>query len=387
MRTAGLIAEFNPFHNGHRYILEEIKKEFDAAVVIMSGSFVQRGDVAITDKHTRARAALMHGADLVIELPVIYALNTAQKFAYGAVETLNQTGAVDALVFGSESGRVDELIRAAELLENESAEISDKIKKYTASGISYPAAREKAYDGIIGADLLSSPNNILALEYIRALMYTNSKIVPHTIRRTNDFHSTSAESEIISATAARRLIAEGKSVSEFLPEPKMDVYYISALDAALTYHLRMIHPERLADINDVGEGLENRIISAARESFGFEAICAAVKSKRYTMSRIRRIILSSFLGLTKELCRCVPSYIRVLGMNETGRAVLKEMKKKSRLPIVVKTADFMPDKIFEAEIRASEAAALCRKSGALPAGAEYRTSPVIIYNQQNTGEA
>lgn len=378
MRTAGLIAEFNPFHNGHKYILEEIKKDFDAVIVVMSGDFVQRGDIAVTDKHTRAAAALRNGADLVIELPVIYALNTAQKFAYGAVEILNKTGAADALVFGSESGNADELIRAAELLENESAEISERIKKIISSGVSYPAARAEAYKGLISADILSKPNNILAVEYIRALLYTGSSMKPYTIKRTNDFHSTAAEGSIVSATAVRQLIAAGKSTEAFIPEPEFDVYSLRRLDTAITYHLRTAEPEQLAEINDINEGLENRIISAARENFGFEAICAAVKSKRYTMSRVRRVILSSFLGLTKELCKSAPTYIRVLGMNGNGRAVLKEMKRKSTLPVIVKTADFKPDKIFKAEIRASEAAALCRKGGALNAGREYTVSPVII---------
>ncbi|MDO5398417.1 MAG: nucleotidyltransferase family protein [bacterium] len=380
MRTAGLVAEFNPFHNGHKYILKEIKKDFDAVIVIMSGSFVQRGDVAITDKHSRAAAALKHGADLVIELPVIYALNTAQKFAYGAIETLNKTGVTDALVFGSESGNADELIKAAMLLENESAETSERIRKLNSCGISYPAARAEAYNGLIHEDILSKPNNILAVEYIRALIYTGSSIRPYTIKRTNDFHSISSESNIISATAARQLIAEGKNTDAFLPENDFEVYSLDALDTAITYYLRTVTPEYLSEINDINEGLENRIISSAKKNYGFKAICAAVKSKRYTMSRIRRTVLSSFLGLTKELCGSTPSYIRVLGMNEKGKAVLKEMKKKSMLPIIVKTADFKPDEIFKAEVRASEAAALCRKKGALMAGSEYTVSPVIIKN-------
>ena len=380
MRIAGLIAEFNPFHNGHKYILDEIKKNFDAVIVIMSGNFVQRGDIAITDKHTRAAMSLRNGADLIIELPVIYALNTAQKFAYGAVEILNKTGVTNALAFGSEVGNIGELINAAGFLENESTEISAKIKKLNSSGMSYPSARAEAYRGLINDCLLSKPNNILAVEYIRALMHIESNIKPYTIKRTNDFHSKEAEGNIISATAARQLIADGKNASDFLPEPEFDVYSLRALDTVITYHLRMVTPEYLSEINDVSEGLENRIIFAARNNFGFEEICAAIKSKRYTMSRIRRVVLSSFLGLTKDLCGSAPSYIRVLGMNERGREILKAMKKKSELPVIVKTADFKPDKIFNAEIRASEAAALCRKKGVLKAGREYTVSPVIIKN-------
>ena len=378
MKTAGLIAEFNPFHNGHKYILEQIKQRCDSAVVIMSGNLVQRGDIAVTDKHTRTAAALKNGADLVIELPVIYALNTAQKFAYGAVETLNKTGVVDFLAFGSEMGHITELNKAAQLLENEPPEISEKIKKLTASGMSYPSAREKAYEGHINKVVLSKPNNILAVEYLRAMFRTKSSMEPFTIERTNDFHSLEITGDTISASAVRRLIEDGRSVDKYVPESGFDIYSLSRLDAAITYHLRTVSPKFLAKINDVGEGLENRIIAAAQKCFGFEEICAAVKSKRYTMSRIRRIILSSFLRLTKELCAREPSYIRVLGMNETGKAILKEMKKRAELPVIIKTANFEADEIFKAEIRATEAAALCRIDGAAAANRDYKISPVII---------
>ncbi len=378
MNIFGLIAEFNPFHNGHKYILSEIKKHSDATVVIMSGNAVQRGDIAITDKHTRTRAALLHGADLVLELPAIYALNTAQKFAYGAISTLNATGVVSHLAFGSESGKLDELKMAAHLLEDEPEEVSEHIRSLTASGLSYPAARSKAYEGLIDADILSKPNNILAVEYLRALIYTGSSIKPFTIERTNDFHSTEITGSVISATAARELINSGKDISAYVPESEFDVYSVSALDNVLTYLLRTISPVELAKINDVSEGLENRIISAAKAHSGFDAIAAAVKSKRYTMSRIRRILLSTVTGLTGELCSLPPSYIRVLGMNSTGREVLKMMKKTSSLPIITKTADFNSDPIFEAEIRVTEAAALCKTASPAPAGREYTQSPVIL---------
>lgn len=380
MKTAGLIAEFNPFHNGHKYILEKIKEKFDAAVVMMSGSFVQRGDIAITDKHTRAATALNNGADLVLELPVIYALNTAQRFAMGAVETLDKTGVTDCLVFGSELGRGDELIRAAELLENEPPHISEKIKKFVSEGMNYPSAREKAYEGYINSDILSKPNNILAVEYIRAIKHMGSSIKPYTIERTNDFHSTDITGDVISATAVRRLIENGKEVEKYVPEiPNggFDIYSLKPLENALLYHLRTVQPQVLAQINDVSEGLENRITAAAGKSRSFDEICEKVKSKRYTMSRIRRILLSSFLGITKELAQLPPSYIRVLGMNDTGKKLLKDMKNKAQLPVAVKTACLKNDEIFKAEIRAGEAASICRMNGILDAGREFTVSPVI----------
>jgi len=378
MKITALIAEFNPFHNGHKYILDEIKKSSDGVVVIMSGNAVQRGDIAITDKHTRTRIALQNGADLVIELPAIYAVNTAQKFAYGAISTLNATGIVSHLAFGSESGSIDELINAVKILENEPTEVSERIKQFVSDGMSYPAAREKAYSGIIAPEILSKPNNILALEYLRAIIYTNSTIKPFTITRTNDFHSTDTSSEIISATAVRNLIENGKDASGFVPESDFDVYSISALDNTLTYLLRTVSSDYLAKINDVGEGLENRIIEAAKHNTGFNSIAQAIKSKRYTMSRIRRVLFSALTGLTKDICTLPPSYIRILGMNDTGKSILKEMKSHSTLPVITKTADFTADEIFKAEIRITEAAAICKKNGTADSMRDYKISPVII---------
>lgn len=378
MNIFAMIAEFNPFHNGHKYILSEINKYADATIVIMSGNAVQRGDIAITDKHARTRTALMNGADLVIELPGIYAVNTAQKFAYGAVSTLNATGVVTHLAFGSEVGSISKLTSAAELLEYEPIEVSAQIKKLMSQGISFPAARAKAYDGLIESDILKKPNNILALEYLRALKYTESTISPFTIERTNDFHSLSTSGNIISASAVRALMENNADISQYVPQNNFDTYSINALDNTLTYLLRTMPAAKLAQINDVNEGLEYRLINAAKNNCGFNDIAAAVKSKRYTLSRIRRILLSVITDLTSEICSLPPSYIRILGMNDKGKMVLKEMKSKSSLPIITKTANFSSNPIFEAEIRITEAAALCRQPVAASFGREYTVSPIII---------
>ena len=183
MNITGIITEYNIFHNGHKYQIDEIKKHSDAVIVVMSGSFVQRGDVAITDKWSRAKTALLGGVDLVIELPVCYALNAAPNFATGGINILNALGVVNNICFGSESGSIDELMSAAELLENENSEISEKIKKYVMGGMSYPNALTKAYSALIPSDILSEPNNILATEYIRALIRSDSKIKPMTVKR------------------------------------------------------------------------------------------------------------------------------------------------------------------------------------------------------------
>ena len=183
MKISAVIAEYNPFHYGHKYQLENMKQASDAIAVIMSGPFVQRGEAAITDKWTRAEAALLNGADAVFELPVIYALNTAQSFAFGAVDVLNRTNIIDELWFGSECGQLDKLSAAADILENEPKEVSKKIKKLTAGGMLFPKARETAVRGFVpDGGILSMPNNILAVEYIRALMRKNSKIKPITLK-------------------------------------------------------------------------------------------------------------------------------------------------------------------------------------------------------------
>ena len=206
MKVSAIIAEYNPFHNGHKYMIEKVKEHSDAAVVIMSGSFVQRGDAAVTDKWSRATAALSNGADLVIELPVTYALNTAQRFAHGGVYIADAICA-DELCFGSESGDVQSLINAADMIINEPIDVSEKIKGYVSEGMNYPSARKLAYEGLIGTDILTMPNNILALEYICAINRLDSSIAPRAIKRRAVGHNDmTVTADTASASAIRNRI-------------------------------------------------------------------------------------------------------------------------------------------------------------------------------------
>jgi cytidyltransferase-like protein len=378
--AAGVIAEFNPFHNGHKYLLEQAAKTDEYIVVIMSGSFVQRGDMAITDKWTRTRAALNGGADLVIELPVVFSLNTAQKFAFGAVSTLKATGVINTLVFGSECGEVNELKKAAELMLNEPEEVSAEIKELIKSGKSYPSARAKAY-GNCGADVLSSPNDILGAEYIRAARQIGMTCEFVPVKRVGPEHDSSEiHQSTASASEIRRIIRSGGDITDFIPmSADFPIYDSSRLDAAIIAKLRTCGSEYLSNINDVGEGLENRFIAAASVTHTLDSLCKAVKTKRYTLSRIRRIAWSSYLGLTKELCSLSPSYIRILGMNDKGKAILKQMKKTASLPIVVKAADYKNDRIFDINSAAEDIFSLCAPKPALRnGGRDIRVSPVII---------
>ena len=376
--AVGVIAEFNPFHNGHKYLLETAKQNTQkCVVVIMSGTFIQRGGIAVTDKLTRTKASLNNGADLVLELPVVFSHNTAQKFAMGAVATLKATGVIDTLAFGSESADVSGLINGADILANEPQEVSLKIQELMGQGISYPVARQKAYTGYFDTSLLSTPNDILALEYLRACKILNADFTPLPIKRQGvDHDSKKVTKTIASATEIRRKLTEDNDVSSFIPSYKFDIYDEKRLDTAIISNLRLISADRLADINEVSEGLENKFIAAAREVSNVSDLCLAVKSKRYTLSRIRRIAYSSLIGLTKELGNMSPTYIRVLGANKNGRMLLREMKEKSTMPIVTKPADFKGDAIFDFNSKAEDIFSLCGCD--TRAGSDLRMTPIMM---------
>lgn len=382
----GITAEYNIFHNGHKYQIDEIKKRSDAVVAVMSGSFVQRGDVTVTDKWTRAKTALMCGVDLVIELPACYALNAAPNFASGAVGIMNALGVIDSIAFGSESGDISQLRQTAQIMENEETRISDKIKKYISDGLCYPAAISKAYDGLIDSRLLSQPNNILAVEYIRAIIRTGSNITPVTIeRRAAGHHDTLIRGNIASASKIREMIADNEDISALIPYDLSEIsenmpYSLSRLDCAVISKLRGAKSGDLTNISEMTEGLENRIIKAAMENDNFVSLADAVKSKCYTMSKIRRILLASLLDFTKDIYSPLPEYIRVLGMNKTGADILKRAKKVCSVPIITKAADFKRQSPqFELDIRATDIAALCAPNPQKRMGGmDFKTSPVIM---------
>jgi predicted nucleotidyltransferase len=381
--AVGIIAEFNPFHNGHKYLINEAKRRSGGKpiVCIMSGSFVQRGDIAITDKWTRARAALENGADLVIELPVIYSMNTAQKFAYGAVFTLAKTGIADTLAFGSECGDTSALESAAQLLINEPPKVSEKIQAYMSQGLSYPSARERAYSGLIDNGILSTPNDILAVEYLRAAAENNFAPNYIAIERVGVSHDEdTAFGSFASASKIRSMLKNGEHADSYLPNgADFPLYDSRKLDIAVLSKLRSCGSEYMKSINDVSEGLENRFLKAALTASSVDELCGLVKAKRYTLSRIRRIAWSAFIGITKELSALEPSYIRVLGMNATGRALLKQMKTAASLPVIIKAADYTADKIFSINVTAEDIFSLAAPTPRLMSGMRDLTaSPVIL---------
>ena len=347
-KTAAIIAEYNPFHNGHRLHISRTKENCGAEniVVIMSGNFVQRGDCAISDKFSRTRMALAGGADLVLELPLPFACAGAEKFAFGGVGIADALGCVDYLSFGMECCGSDELNAAANALSDE--EIKPALDEMLSQGMSFASARTEAVRRMYGddtAEILCMPNNTLAVEYIRALKRLHSHIVPSGIRREGAAHdSDELSGDIASATAVRRMMGSGRldEAARYIPQSTYGVLCdlmeagkapadIKACERAVLSRLRSMTREQIARLPDVSEGLENRIFDCARSACSLEELYDSIKSKRYSHARIRRIILSAFLGVRRDHSEKL-GYIRILGMNEKGKKLLSAAKPK--LPLI-----------------------------------------------------
>lgn len=369
-----VICEYNPFHNGHKYQLTHHKELLgaDAVICLMSGSFVQRGAPAIYDKWTRAKDAILNGADLVIELPVVYSAQSAQRFAMGAVKLLDALNVVDYLSFGSECGDIVELKKAAKIIASQrfNSLVEEKLK----SGISYPAARTSVLSEHfpeMDETLISSPNNILSIEYINALSEIESKIKPETIKRNFDFAS---------ASQIREKISCGEDVSASVPTKTRKTYDTRAYDNLVLYHFRKENLTRLKLICDMTEGLENKFKKAAQIATTYEELAGTVKSKRYTRTRIDRICINSLLGIENWHTELNPQYAHILAFNSRGQELLAKMKKLSGIPIITKVADAKPDTeeyeiMLEKDLLATDIYSILTDK---PAGLDYKTSPIKL---------
>ena len=352
MTKAGVVCEFNPFHNGHKFLLENIKAHHaDEVVCVMSGSFVQRGDIAITDKFTRARAALSCGADMVAELPTAYALSSAQRFAANGVRMAAELGC-DKLCFGAENS-IKELYRAIDAIDDPA--VQDEIAVLMKAGSYYPRALSEAVGGELG-EIISRPNNILAIEYIRACRV--SGIEPTAIPRGGvDHDSDLVSSDIASATEIRRRMLSGEPYEAFTPMRIDKPVSVGAIEAAVMYRLKTMRVQEIAGLPDVSEGLENRISRAAREYNSLSELLEKLKTKRYTMARLRRIVLCALLGITREIQDRPVPYLRILGVREDK----KRMISSRSLPMIVDVRagydrlDISAKEIFDLDLRATEA--------------------------------
>lgn len=376
MNICATIAEFNPFHNGHSYLINAVKHDFDATIAIMSGNFVQRGAPSVYDKFSRARAAVLNGVDLVIELPLIYALSSAETFALGAVKTLNAVNCVNTLFFGSETGNIASLQEIAALSLNESDSFKASLRSHLSSGLSYPKALGKVYASYgFDEELVSSPNNILGIEYIKALIRTKSDIKPLTFKRYGAAHdSFVASNSIASASHIRSLIEKGSFTHNFMPSfPYPAPIFEKHFSDIIIYALKSTSFEELVSIPDCSPELASRFLTASNAT-DVSDIIDYVKAKNFTESRIRRIlwnlVLKNNISPTSD-----PTYIRVLAQSKRGSEVISHMKKSSLLPVVQKSVELKKDKIFLMESKATN---IYNIAAHHPSGEDFRHSPIPL---------
>ena len=392
MKTVGIVAEYNPFHPGHAYHIEKTKAHFQAetaVVAVMSGNWVQRGECAITDKWTRTRMALSGGVDLVLELPTVWASASAEGFARGAMAILQATGVVDVLSFGSECGYTAPLWELARCLN--SPVFSQSLRRELEPKKSFAQCRRQAVERLLGperAALLDFPNNNLGVEYLRFLP---SEMEAVTVARRGAAHDSGQERDgCPSASLLRGWLRAGdvSSVSPFLSLPwKGETADIGHLERAVIARLRAMTLEEVESLPDSGDGLAARLLYAARQTASLEELYTLTKTRTYAHSRVRRLVLYALLGLRERDRPASPPYIRVLGFNRRGQALLKEMNQKADLPFFVKAAHihdrtfrrFSPQAqaLFALEERFTDLFALCFPTPK-PSGLEWTTSPVFI---------
>ena len=409
MNITGLIVEYNPFHNGHIYHLQKSleKTNADASIAVMSGNFIQRGEPALFDKFSRAKAAVESGVDLVVELPSIYASQSAELFAKGSVSLLNSLGCVNSICFGSEEGNINALYLIASILCLEPQEFKEKLSSYLSEGMLFPTARNKALFDYINSpdfsfgdnfngidlseerlnDILSSSNNILGIEYIKQLISLKSDIKPFTIGRIHsEYNSEEISGNINSATAVRKKLYEiisskennssdideliksiqtSTDITNSIPESTLNMitsniekgflpmypeYFFETLISTI-----IRDKKNLESYFDISEGIENKIFKAALVTKDYDELLNLVKSKRYTMTRIKRCLNNILLGITKEdmeLAKGINTipYVRILAFNSKGREIIREIKKSSEIKIINKFSEvehFMDDKNFK----------------------------------------
>lgn len=383
METAGIVAEYNPFHRGHAWHIAETRRRLggDAPVVcVMSGHWVQRGECALADKWLRAALALDRGADLVVELPTPWAMASAESFARGAVSLLAATGVVDVLSFGSETGELAPLEDAAAALDGPG--YPERLRAALGRGLSFPAARQEA----AGAACLSAPNNNLGVEYLRSLRALGSTIRPLTVPRQGAGHDGPAAGGFSSASELRRLLraGRGEEAAPYLTAPwSEELADMQHIERAVLSRLRTMGEGDWAALPDGGgaEGLPSRLAKAAREAVSLEDFYTRAKTRRYPHARLRRLALAAFLGLRAAERPAAPPYVRVLGLGGRGRALLRKMKDTCPLPVIVKPAqarelDGPALALFQAEAGYTDLYGLCFPAPR-PCGAEWIHSPVV----------
>ena len=362
MKVAAVIAEYNPFHNGHKYQVNKIREtlgEDTAVIAIMSGNYTQRGELAITDKTIRAKAACECGVNLVLELPFPFSMSSAEFFASAGVKISNSLGIVDYLVFGSESGNIAELADIAEILLTEefllTLDTLSNTESYKTKG--YPEICEEAIKRLYGkptSETLFSPNNILAFEYLKALRREKSNIIPLTFSRVGaGYHDPMTCGTIFqSASGIRRdFESNGTSAFEYIPENAKNIFISakeqgklpsiqSRLDTAVISSFRLNSPNASDDFHDAAGGLYNRLCENSAKVSSISSLTSKTETKKFTNARIRRAIWNSYFGVTSSDVRANPSYTQVLAMDDVGRSLLKRIKKTATISVITKPSSY-----------------------------------------------
>lgn len=399
MDVIGVVGEFNPFHLGHydhfTQSLDQLGQEDAPVVCVMSGDFVQRGGPAVFNKHARAAVAARCGADLVFELPLPWCSASAERFAMGAVGLLDSLGVVTHLSFGSEVGDLAPLTALA--LAAAEPENVEKIKRQMSEGMSFAAAREKVLSTSLGREskLLQTPNNVLAVEYLKALFAYHSGMTPMTTARTGAQHDSVSDDGVWrSASQLRSMMEAGEDISAFVPREARDMprqemaagrgpVTMAGMEEAILSRLRMLTAEDFCALPDATEGLGNRLYKAVGSEYSVEAVLSAVKTKRYPLSRLRRMVMYAALGIRADMGGARPPYARLLASTERGRSLLKTVP-EGNIPIITKpaAAKELPDEaraIFELNARARDLYVLgYGVTEERKGGSDWRMSPAAL---------
>lgn len=363
MSIIGIVCEFNPFHKGHKYLIDSVKKQGDLVVCVMSGNYVQRGEPAVFPKDVRVEMALKNGVDIILELPFVYATASAEIFAKNAVKILDSFGC-DKIAFGAETAEVDSLTQVVDFLLDK--DFDSKVNKYLNEGLSYPVSRQNAFNEYGYEFDISSPNNILAIEYIKAIKQNNSKMIPVAVKRIGaGYNDNSAIDDFASATHIRSLINNKSDYKKYIPEnifclcnetiekgtflsyDKYNLVALALLREKIGYDLK--------NVANMAEGLENRIENAIKTNVDVNEIFNCVKTKRYAHSRIRRAVLSVMFGITNEDLSISVPYCRMLGFNTNASKSIGDLADECKLPFIVNYSDFSKydnkniNRIFELE--------------------------------------
>ena len=396
MKVCGIISEYNPFHNGHKFQIDKTRDitRSSVFVAVMSGNFTQRGEAAAIDKWNRAKSALSCGINLVIELPVLYSVSSAEIFSFGGVSLLNSLNVIDYISFGSESGDIISLQKIAEVLSTETEDYKAKLKVELDKGLPFHKSRENALSDLLDENLLremSNPNNILGIEYMKSLIRLNSKIKPVTIKRIGaGFNQLNITENYSSASGIRKVLYDNQSIDLIknnMPEKAFNMlndlkrrgYSFTDMDKIIPYirYKLYMNCNGIKNIPEVIEGLDRKIIKEIDKN-SFDELVMAVKSKRYTYTRIARILTQYFIGFEnydiKAMRKKPCPYARILGADEKGRKLIRLIKEKSSIPIINKLPGKLDD-VLDLEVKSTKAYSLINKN--ISPIDDYLKKPII----------